>query len=450
MNSRINKIGITDHHTEAEVIKINALVMLSLSIALAGFLWSLMYALLGYYVPAIFPVSYSVSIFITLFIFNKNQNFKFLLRTKLFLILVLPFLLQMSLGGFMPSGAVFFWSLLAPIGALMFSNIKEAILWFAFFIVLFVLCLFCGKINAFKYDLIPPIIQQVFLGMNITGVALVSFFTTMFFVKSLQKEQYKNKVLLKIKAEKEKEINDSINYARYIQESILTNPTKIKNHFEDSFILSKPKNVVSGDFYWLNEEEDRIMVAVADSTGHGVPGAMVSLVCSNALNSSVVEYGLKDPDLILNKTREIVVNSFSGGHNMSDGMDISFCNFNKEKSKLCYAGALNPIYIIRGDDLIELKGDRFPIGKYISNEPYTKQEVDIKKGDCIYLFSDGYFDQFGGVNSKKMKSGNFKKLLLKVSNKSMINQKEELVRYFQEWIGNVEQIDDVLVVGIRI
>lgn len=450
IRGKINKIGVRRSQTEAEVLKINSLVMLSLLIALAGVVWAFLYAILGYFFSALFPLTFSVCILFTLFFFNKNNNFNYLLRSKLLLILLLPFFLQISLGGFVASGAVLFWSLLAPIGALMFSTIKETSIWFTLFITLFIACLFCGEINFFDYYIVPELTSQIFLGLNIIGVTLISFYTTMFFVRGLQKEQHKNRILIKLKNEKEKEIKDSIHYAKYIQESILTNYDTIKKHFKDSFILSKPKDIVSGDFYWLHEKKDRVMLAVADSTGHGVPGAMVSLVCSNALNASVIEHGIEDPDLILNKTREIVTKAFSNKHDMSDGMDISFCNFNNEKSQLCYAGAVNPVYIIRDEKLIELKADRMPIGKYVSNETYNKQVVDIQTGDCVYMFSDGYFDQFGGDKMKKMKSSNFKKLLIKISNLSMIEQKKHLSLYFEQWKKDVEQIDDVLIVGVRV
>lgn len=249
--------------------------------------------------------------------------------------------------------------------------------------------------------------------------------------------------------EKNTEILDSINYARRIQSAILP-PTKIvKEYLKNSFILYKPKDVVAGDFYWMEHTNGKVLFAAADCTGHGVPGAMVSVVCNNALNRSVREYGLTDPGEILGKTREIVIDEFDQSEeDVKDGMDIALCSL--EGNILKYSGAHNPLWIIRNGEIIETKADKEPIGKFDKQSPYTTHTFELQKGDSVYIFSDGYPDQFGGERGKKYKSGNFKKLLLSIQEHSMERQRELLDEEFENWRGKIEQIDDVCVIGVRI
>jgi serine phosphatase RsbU (regulator of sigma subunit) len=246
-----------------------------------------------------------------------------------------------------------------------------------------------------------------------------------------------------------KEITDSIAYAKRIQQAILPPQKVVKEYLQDSFILYKPKDVVAGDFYWMEGIEKGVLFAAADCTGHGVPGAMVSVVCNNALNRSVRELKLTDPGEILNSTRDIVIAEFEKSDEaVSDGMDIALCLL--EGHTLKYAGAHNPLWLIRDGELLETKANKQPIGKFYNQEPYTTHTVSLKKGDTIYIFSDGYVDQFGGEKGKKLKAANFKKLLLSLKNESMSNQFELLNKAFNDWKGNLEQLDDVCVIGVRI
>jgi serine phosphatase RsbU (regulator of sigma subunit) len=214
--------------------------------------------------------------------------------------------------------------------------------------------------------------------------------------------------------------------------------------------------VVAGDFYWMeqvapagNNNETKVLFAAADCTGHGVPGAMVSVVCNNALNRSVREYGLTDPGEILNKTREIVVAEFEKSEEeVKDGMDIALCSL--EGNKLQYAGAHNPLWIIRNGAIIETKANKQPIGQFDNPEPYTTHSFDLEHGDAIYIFSDGYVDQFGGEKGKKFKSRAFRELLLSIQDKAMEEQKTIIDEAFSSWKGDLEQIDDVCVIGVRI
>lgn len=251
--------------------------------------------------------------------------------------------------------------------------------------------------------------------------------------------------------EKNKEILDSISYAKRIQTAILPPNKVVKEYLQNSFILYKPKDIVAGDFYWMETVGEKVLFAAADCTGHGVPGAMVSVVCNNGLNRAVREFGLTDPGKILDKTCEIVVQEFEKSEDdVRDGMDIAFCCL--EGNKLYFAGAHNPLWIIRkGASEIEvIKADKQPIGKFYESNPYTTHTVELQKGDTFYVFSDGFADQFGGEKGKKIKTTGFKQLLLSIQHMNMEEQKKHIDQTFENWKGSLEQIDDVCVIGVKV
>lgn len=251
--------------------------------------------------------------------------------------------------------------------------------------------------------------------------------------------------------EKNREILDSIQYAKRIQDAIMPPIGVFQSYLKNSFVYYKPKDIVAGDFYWMEVVDDNVLFAAADCTGHGVPGAMVSVICNNSLNRSVREYGLTEPGEILDKTKEIVVEEFDKAEeDVKDGMDIALCSFNIPTRTLKFAGANNPLWIIRKGELIEFKGNKLPIGKSIRAELFTTHKLDVYKNDLIYLFTDGFADQFGGDKGKKLKVANFKKLLLSIHDKSMPEQIEAIEKMFEEWKGEFEQLDDVCVIGVRV
>ncbi|MCB0476660.1 MAG: SpoIIE family protein phosphatase [Crocinitomicaceae bacterium] len=264
-----------------------------------------------------------------------------------------------------------------------------------------------------------------------------------------------NEVLAEQKDEielKNQDILDSIKYAKRIQDSILPPVEKMDAMFTDYFVLFKPKDIVSGDFYWAEKIDGKSLFAAVDCTGHGVPGAMVSVVGNNGLNRSVKEFNLRSPGAILDQLREIVIEAFNAQNNMDvkDGMDIALCSIDYENLKLEYSGANNPCVIIRDGEIIETRPDKQPIGQFINKTPFTNTVVDLQKGDTIYVYSDGYVDQFGGDKGKKLKSRPFKNLLLTIQDLPMDRQREKLDNLFEEWRGNYEQIDDVCVFGVKI
>ncbi|MBD3639292.1 MAG: SpoIIE family protein phosphatase [Crocinitomicaceae bacterium] len=260
---------------------------------------------------------------------------------------------------------------------------------------------------------------------------------------------------------KQKEITDSIAYAKRIQMAILPDDDYFYDQLPDSFILYKPKDIVAGDFYWMKEKGDHLFFAVADCTGHGVPGAMVSVVCSNALNRTLREEGLTEPGKFLDHTREIVIEQlskekqeeedyFSALSVIRDGMDISFCMLNKTTNELQWAGANNPLWIFRGDEFVFYKGDKQPIGNHPKKRPFLSHKVQLQKGDMIYLFTDGYADQFGHETGRKFKIQNMKTELERIKSFPVEEQKALLHNTFEKWRGTSDQIDDVCVIGVRI
>ena len=264
-----------------------------------------------------------------------------------------------------------------------------------------------------------------------------------------QKEEIeKQKVIVE---EKNKDIMDSIKYAKRIQDAILPNNDILKRVFRDAFVLFRPKDIVSGDFYWIKEKKGKALFAAVDCTGHGVPGAFVSIIGNNGLNRSINEYELTEPAKILDRLAIIVEEAFvAEGSDVKDGMDIALCSLDRENMKLEFAGANNPLYIIRNEELIEIKGDKQPIGQFDKRRPYTNHVIDLQPNDIIYVFTDGYADQFGGPNGKKFKYSTLKALLLELADNNMKDVSKQLLKTFKEWKEGHEQIDDVCVIGVRI
>lgn len=254
--------------------------------------------------------------------------------------------------------------------------------------------------------------------------------------------------------EKQREILDSITYAKRIQEAILPSDNVWFESFPESFILYLPKDIIAGDFYFLEKKKENIYFAVADCTGHGVPGAMVSVVCSTALTKCIQEYHIEETGKILDKTRELIVQQFEkSSDNVRDGMDISFGKIdfsNKSELKLQWSGANNPLIHIRSKQATEIESTKEPIGNYENPSPFKTNEISLQKGDMIYLFSDGYSDQFGGPQRKKFRKNNLYKLLIEISDLDGSLQKEKLLNTMNDWKGNTEQIDDVCIIGIKI
>jgi ligand-binding sensor domain-containing protein/serine phosphatase RsbU (regulator of sigma subunit) len=253
-----------------------------------------------------------------------------------------------------------------------------------------------------------------------------------------------------------KNIEDSLNYAQRIQKAILTTPKQFRAILPNSFVFHKPKDIVSGDFYWISEQDGKIFVAAADCTGHGVPGAFMSLISFELFRKIIKTEKVYKPSGILNEMNKNFEEIFGNVEDIiiRDGMDLSFCVFDKAMQKLEFSGAFNPLYIVRDNKLIQLKGDHLSIGADIGSDTppkvFTNHSFLLEPNDMIYMFSDGYADQFGGTEGKKFKYLRFRHLLLNVHQLPLDKQKIIIEESIEEWKGNTEQVDDILVIGIRI
>ncbi|MNK00373.1 Response regulator aspartate phosphatase J [compost metagenome] len=250
---------------------------------------------------------------------------------------------------------------------------------------------------------------------------------------------------------KQKEILDSISYAKRLQDAILPAKSVIDSAFPQNFILYKPKDIVAGDFYWSETVNSRFYIAAADSTGHGVPGAMVSVVCSNALNRAVKEFGLTETGEILDKTRELVIETFAKNNDeVKDGMDISLLCIDRENAKISWTGANNPLWYVKSGQLTEIKPDKQPIGKTENTSPFTTHHLDFEAETTYYLFTDGMADQFGGEKGKKLKKKALQEILRQVNSLDLSKQAALIEEKFESWKGELEQVDDVCIIGIRV
>ena len=292
--------------------------------------------------------------------------------------------------------------------------------------------------------------------IGLFNLATLFFVTVVFFLFFKRDNILFQRMIIeqkKIVQEKQKEIIDSITYAKRIQEAILPPSHYWHKNLPDSFILYKPKDIVAGDFYWMENSTDGkfVFFAAADCTGHGVPGAMVSVVCNNALNRSLLEFNLKQTGEILDKTRELVIETFGkSDQKVKDGMDISLCRLDISNSELQWSGANNPLWYIRNGVLNELKPNKQPIGNYEAQTVFTSHILKLQKGDMLYIFTDGYADQFGGPKGKKFKYKQLQDELIAIQAKELNIQKEILSKLFEDWRNNLEQLDDVCIIGVRI
>ncbi|WP_066758875.1 SpoIIE family protein phosphatase [Crocinitomix algicola] len=253
------------------------------------------------------------------------------------------------------------------------------------------------------------------------------------------------------KARINEEILASITYAKRLQTAILPDDKKINRLLPNSFVLYKPKDIVAGDFYWMVEKDDFLYIAVADCTGHGVPGALVSMTCSSALNRSVKEFNLTEPALILDKCLSLIIETFeSGDYTVYDGMDISLCRIDRKSNTLQFAGANNHLYYITNGEPKELKADKQSVSRFYADRSFTNHEIKFNSEDLFFLYTDGLQDQFGGPKRKKLMPHRVKSFLLENKDLPYEKQRERLVNAYEEWKGELEQIDDICIWGFRI
>ncbi len=314
-------------------------------------------------------------------------------------------------------------------------------------------------------------IRNSFIG----GFIIILIFSILLFIQFREKKKVNKKLSSQnIKINKQKKeieiqrdianqqkqkITDSIHYAKRIQDALLPPSYFIKRALNEYFILFKPRDIVSGDFFWLMNKEDKLIIAAADCTGHGVPGAFLSMLGTSFLNeitNKIVDnkhIQSLQANEILNQLRTYIIDSLHQNtlnNESKDGIDIALCIIDFKNKKIQYSGAHNPLILIRNNELIQIKGDRMPVGIHKNfDKSFTNHELEIFDDDIFYIFSDGYSDQIGGINEQKFMSRNFKNLLLKIHDKPMEEQRQILDTTIEDWKGNYQQIDDILVMGFK-
>ncbi len=284
---------------------------------------------------------------------------------------------------------------------------------------------------------------------------LISLTVIIIIYKKIKRQKLEIDAVKNHLQEKNNEISDSINYAERIQRSLLASKELLTENLNEFFVLFKPKDIVSGDFYWATKlSNNNFALITADSTGHGIPGALMSILNISCIEKAIESEKLTDPNDIFNHTRIKVIETLKkdgsddGG---KDGMDASLICIDNTKSELIYSAANNPIWIVREKELIELKGDKMPIGKHdLDHIPFTKNIFKLNKHDIIYTLTDGFPDQFGGKKGKKFMYKQLKETLVSISSKPLLEQKETLNEILKTWMGDNEQVDDITIIGIRV
>lgn len=344
-----------------------------------------------------------------------------------------------------------------PVGALVLLD--DFRICFFYFIGV-VACMITVKVLFLYYPPYYPIepMDKYFAYLNIIATAALLY-------RAVRMFKYENLLYAKeishqrdVIEEKNKDMVSSIYYAKRIQKALLASDHLLNKHLPEHFVLYKPKDIVSGDFYWGETVDSKFLLCTADCTGHGIPGAFMSLLGITFLNETVKEKKITRPDLIFNQLRDNIINVLNpegAQDETKDGMDGVICAFDFQNMQLQFTCANNPIWIIRNSEVLEFKPDKQPVGVYkISNDdahkPFTLQSVQLQKGDLVYTFTDGYADQFGGEKGKKFKYKQLQELLQRIAGLPMEEQHAVLDKTIEDWKGKLDQVDDILLIGVRI
>ena len=435
---------------------------------------------------SLIPIGYILITLLNLTAFNDSKNLRLHGNLQIFLSLVLPFALQAWLGGLMASGILCLWSPIALMGSVIIFGGRGMMNWVLTFIGLTLLSvIFNPFLETLRPEIITPTTSLYLLAFNI--LALVSLISGLS-MSNLGRERKMRKRLYDtldelqesnatLEAQQEEiaaqtediqyqarlmgkqndKINQSITYAKRIQSAVLPQLKEMCSVFSESMLLYIPRDQVGGDFYWCSDQGEKFVVVAADCTGHGVPGAFLSLLGSSMLDTIVNDGEEYDPGTILSKLDDRLAKllrqqgqEVTRGY-VADGMDMSVCVFEEGQPHFEFAGALQSLYHIHKGELVEVKGSKFPVGDQTryKRKAFDTHRVAIAPGDVVYLSSDGYKDQFGGPENKKFLSKTFKGLLQEVHSLPMAMQKRELLTRLQMWKGDRPQTDDILVMGMR-
>lgn len=442
-------------------LNINFLLLLGIGMSIGGLIWGSICIFYNLYFQSIFPFSYVIFSLINYIIFKATNNLNLSSLIQSVLSLFLPFIFQFSLGGIHNSGFIMIWASLSLIASITYLNNKNIRITLLLFLILTVISfVYDNNFSSFYSDKSANL--KSFVTLNFALVSLLIFYLVYFIVKKyrdanskLKKERKKEKVILNKIKEQQNELNNSIEYANLIQKNLLLESIDNLNNSFNHFIFFKPKSKVGGDFFWChNIDSNKTIFLLGDCTGHGIPGAFLSMITITLLNQLVIQENEIDPSTVLNKLNSGLIKNF-GKYNfmnsLKDSLDCAVCLFDKKNKKVIFSGAKSSIIISSksSNEIKEYKGDKYNIGER-EGIIFTEIEFDYLNEDLFYFFSDGYYDQFGGNNNKKFTKNAFKHLIKNISNYSMDDQKYMIAKNFNDWIGSNEQTDDVIVIGLKV
>ncbi len=452
MNKIINyfkNFGVDPTTPISQIRSIRLLTYISFTCVFTALFYSILFFVLGEYLPATVDSLIVILFLPTLFLakFRKYDLAKILLVINTNIAITLVIILY---------GQIYrndlFFIVSSVLGVILFKNKYLGYISFAIAI------LFYGLVNLWvKYhkEALYPTDENLIYPLSIIGLISVAIITYLL-INYIKREtiDYEGKIISAYENldEKKNYILDSLNYAASIQRAVFGSKSQIIKHFDGGFILFKPKDIVSGDFYWFGYVGDEKIIASADCTGHGVPAALMTIMGNDFLNEIVLQEKIIYPDKILKELDEKIIDRLSNenGVERQDGMDISIVTINNKSQRLYYSGAKNPMYIINENELVIKKGSFFPVGsnQYNTKKEYELHEINYKKGTKVYLFSDGFQDQFGGELGKKFMKKRFRELIYETRLENMDEQKQILLREFNKWKKEEDQTDDVLVIGL--
>lgn len=426
----------------------------ALSCVLCGIVWSVFICYhLGACVTALIPLSFSLLVGPFL-VWNQFERItERLAKVQSLAIVFVPWGIQLSLGS-KASGMAVIWGLLGPLCGLFFLTKRASLDLFIIYVVNVFVAIF-GNIRLTDDSArATEAFVTTFYAMNVSLPSLVFFAALWFAFSQMNTQRSKVSELLSNTEERNRDLVESISYAQHVQNAILPSFNRFQDVLPKSFLCMRPKDIVSGDFFWKKKIGDRIYFAVCDSTGHGVPGALVSVICNRSLNTAIDHYQLTDPGEILYRTRLLVAEAFSHSdetdHQIPDGMDIGLCCL--EGNLLLFSGAKHSLYLIRArnGELEELKGSRQSVGFSIGQKRFTTHVRQLSTNDRLYITSDGIIDQFGGTEKKKFKASRLREILQQTRQLSIHDQGKALEMAVIEWMGDLPQTDDICFLGVEI
>ena len=444
-NKLIN-IGVEPNDGAASTGMKRLLVYLALMMSFGGIVWGGICSYFDIIIPSLIPYGYVALSICNLIFFGISKNYKASRFIQVFISLLLPFLFQWALGGFTESGSVMLWANLALVGSLALHKGRNAYWWLAFYTLLTVVSLL---IDSKVYELRPLMLDNantaVLTSLNTILVSAIIFVIAKILLdygrKARLEVEQKNEELIsqkKIIEQKNEDITSSLNYASNIQKSILGQPKEIVSHFTDGFLLYKPKDIVSGDFYWYREIEGKKLLAIADCTGHGVPGAFMTILGHNLLDRITIGEGETSPQKILfalNKALIASVRTGFGDQRVDDGIDLLVLSVDSQENKINVAAAKTPLWYFRNNEFFEVRGSKHSLGSMGKNKDkvFEEHEIAYEPNDVFYVFSDGFQDQMGGPYRKRFLRQNFANLLQNIHKLPFNHQKENLREQLSAW-----------------